>query len=88
MYLQTVARRLLAAALVYREAIPLLTVRELMRVDLPTITRDDTLDIALDKFSRHDAQSLAVLNNEGVTCGLITRARLMERYQRALEERH
>ncbi len=78
----------LAAALVYREAIPLLTVQELMRTDLPTITREETLDVALDKFSRHDAQSLAVLAaGSGMVRGLITRTQLMERYQRALEER-
>jgi len=78
----------LAAALVYREAIPLLTVRELMRTDLPTLTRDLTLDVALDRFSRHDAQSLAVLGTGGAVRGLITRTQLMERYQKALEERH
>jgi CIC family chloride channel protein len=80
----------LSAALVYREAIPLLTVRELMRTDLPTLTRDETLDVALDKFSRHDTQSLAVLEESGSgrIGGLVTRAHLMERYQRALEERH
>jgi len=80
----------LSAALVYREAIPLLTVRELMRSDLPTVTRDESLDLVLDKFSRLDVHSLAVLEEggSGRVAGLITRAHLMERYQRALEERH
>jgi CBS domain-containing protein len=78
----------LSAALVYREAIPLLTVRELIRTDLPTTTREETLDVARDKFSRSDVQSMAVLSDGGHVEGLITRARLMEKYQRALEERH
>lgn len=80
----------LSAALVYREAIPLLTVRELMRTDLPTVTRDETLDVALDKFSRHDAQSLAVVSKgeRKSVRGLITRTHLMDRYQQALEEKH
>lgn len=83
----------LSAALVYREAIPLLTVQELMRIDLPTVTRDETIDVTLDKFSRTDAQSLAVLRGGGdedarKVRGLITRAFLMDRYQKALEERH
>jgi CIC family chloride channel protein len=78
----------LSAALVYREAIPLLTVRELIRIDLPTTTHDETLDMALDKFSRSDVQSMAVLSDSEQVLGLLTRARLMEKYQRALEERH
>jgi CIC family chloride channel protein len=83
----------LSAALVYREAIPLLTVRELMRSDLPTLTHDETLDVAMDRFSRHDAQSLAVLDDAEAdggqrVRGLLTRAGLMQRYHKALEERH
>ncbi len=78
----------LSAALVYREAIPLLTVRELIRIDLPTLTRDETLDVALDKFSRSDVQSMAVVDDAGRVEGLINRARLMEKYQRALEQTH
>ena len=76
----------LSAALVYREALPLLQVHELRRADLPTVTMDETLDVALDKFSTHDAQSLAVLNDgkSGTVRGLLTRARLMQRYQAAL----
>jgi CIC family chloride channel protein len=78
----------LSAALVYREAIPLLTVHELIRFDVPTTTRDETLDVALDKFSRSDAQSIAVLDDRRRVEGVLTRARLMEKYQRALEEVH
>jgi len=78
----------LSAALVYREAIPLLQVQELTRNDLPTVTPDESLDLVLDKFSTHDAQSLAVLDDtgDGDVRGLITRSRLMERYQAVLSK--
>ena len=58
----------------------------LQRTDLPVVTQDETLDIVLDKFSRYDVHSLAVLDEsrEGVVVGLITRSRLMQRYQNAL----
>jgi CIC family chloride channel protein len=77
----------LKAALVYREAIPLLQVSELLRNDLPTVTMDEPLDVVLDKFSQHDVQSLAVLDDDGdgSVRGLITRQRLMKRYQQALD---
>lgn len=53
----------LTAALIYREAIPLLQVSELLRADLPTVTPEETLDIVLDKFSAHDVQCLVVLES-------------------------
>jgi len=99
----------LTAALIYREAIPLLQVSELQRNDLPTVSPDDTLDLVLDKFSVHDVQCLAVLESSHdsehaplgparrtrahtgpasqkhrAILGLITRSRLMHRYQDAL----
>ena len=78
----------LQAALVYREAIPLLQVNELQRSDLPTVLPHDTLDLVLDKFSRHDVQSLAVLDvtGDGSVLGLITRSRLMQKYQAELDK--
>ena len=92
-YVGMVTRDDLAAALVYREAIPLLQVHELQRSDLPTVTADEPLDVVLDKFSTHDAQSLPVMEtseggHEGgkLVRGLITRSRLMERYQEALSK--
>jgi chloride channel protein, CIC family len=90
-YVGMVTRDDLAAALVYREAIPLLQVHELQRSDLPTVTNDETLDVVLDKFSTHDAHSLPVMettpNGGGkLVRGLITRSRLMERYQEALSK--
>ena len=73
-------------ALVYRESIPLLQVSELQRSELPTIGLEETLDLVLDKFSRSDVQALVLLTNSGDISGLITRARLMKRYQQAINE--
>ena len=78
-------------ALLEREAIPLLLVEELMRTDLPTISLDESLDTVLDKFSRVDVSSLAVLTTSegtvsGNVLGLMTRSRLLRRYQQALTE--
>ncbi len=76
----------LREALVYREAIPLLQVNELTRNDLPAINRDDTLDVVLDLFSRHDTQSLPVADeyNSTTMVGVMTRSALLARYQTAL----
>ncbi len=71
--------------LLQREAVPLLIVSELMRDDLPTVTRDETLEMVLDKFSRHDVASLTVVDANNTVKGLVTRARLMQRYQALLE---
>ena len=78
----------LKAALLYREAIPLLQVNELQRSDLPTVAFDETLDLVLDKFSKFDVQSLAVIDEakDGSMLGLITRDRLMRQYQQALNK--
>ena len=76
----------LRSALVYREAIPLLLISELQRSDLPTIQMDEPLDIVLDKFSKKDVQSLAVVNSQDVILGVMTRTELMNRYQKALDE--
>jgi chloride channel protein, CIC family len=72
--------------LVQRDAIPLMIVGELMRTGLPTVTRDETLDVVLDKFSRHDVSSLPVLDAGDRVKGVITRARLMRKYHAALAE--
>ena len=75
-------------ALIDREAIPLLLVAELMRTDLPTIRADETLDAALEKFATHDISSLCLVDAfEGVKpIALITRSKLMARYNAALDE--
>lgn len=82
----------LRTALLAHEAIPLLLVEELMRTDLPTVSPDETLDFVLDKFSRHDVTSLAMVRDDspgdhaGKVLGLLTRGRLMSRYHQALHE--
>lgn len=87
-YLGMVTAEDLQAALVFREAIPLLQVEEIERTDLPCVVLDDTLDVALDRFSGHEAASLPVLTQAdgGRVIGLLTRTRLMREYQIALEE--
>ncbi len=88
-YLGMVTGADLQAALVFREAIPLLQVEEIERTDLPSVTLDDTLDVVLDRFSSHDAASLAVVSgaDEGLrVVGVLTRTRLMREYQHKLTE--
>ncbi len=77
----------LKAALMFREAIPLLQVSELQRTDLPFITPDETLDVVLEKFSRSDVDALPVLvdGDPHRVSGLVTRTRLIKRYQAALD---
>ncbi len=88
-YLGMVDGQDIRTALLEREAIPLLLVEELMRTDLPTVSLDESLDTVLDKFSRFDVSSLAVTTAaesgvSGNVLGLMTRSRLLRRYQQAL----
>jgi len=78
-------------ALIDREAIPLLLVAELMRNDLPAVLTTDTLDLVLERFEDDDIASLPLLGPPNLTghrrpLGLVTRAAVLERYRRALEE--
>lgn len=74
------------AALIDREAIPLLLVAELLRTDLPTVEPSDTLDSVLDKFARHDVASLCILEpTTDRPRALLTRREVMHRYQQELE---
>lgn len=75
-------------ALIDREAIPLLLVAELVRTDLPTVRRDETLDTVLEKFAKHDVASLCVVSpiDERLPIGVITRGSVLRRYSEALEE--
>ena len=86
-YLGMVTAQEMRTALIEREAIPYLVVSEVMRRDLPTVSPDETLDQVLEKFSKHDVASLALVDDRASSrrvLGLITRGRLMQRYQRAL----
>ena len=72
------------AALIDREATPLMVVGELMRADVPLVSHADELGRAFDLFARLDVSSLAVGLGDGQVLGTISRAALMRRYQREL----
>ena len=86
-YRGMVTSRDLRETLVHRDAIPLLTVEELTRDDLPCVLAGDTLDVALDRFSRHDVESLPVVLDAQTrqVHGLVSRQALLRRYQQELE---
>ncbi|MHC4975747.1 MAG: chloride channel protein [Planctomycetota bacterium] len=77
-------------ALLEMDALPFLLVEDLVMRTLPTITHDEGLDIVMDKFAKHDVTSLAVVepdaNGNLKVAGLLTRGRLMNKYQQALRE--
>lgn len=86
-YLGMVTGEDVRAALIDREAIPLLLVAELMRTDLPTLMPEESLDTVIDKFAQHDVACLCVLDSVArIPRGLVTRASVMKRYQQALSE--
>lgn len=71
--------------LLEREAVPLMIVGELMRANLPTVSTEQTLEQVLDLFAHHDVASLAVLDDHAGVVGVITRSKLIRRYQAALQ---
>lgn len=89
-YLGLVTGADMRTALIDREAIPLLLVAELLRSDLPAVHPDETLDVVMDKFAQYDVASLCMVDRTEPTrpAGLLTRASVIRRYQRALEDSH
>lgn len=85
-YMGMVAGADMRTALIDREAIPLLLVAELLRTDLPTIALDERLDTVIDKFSKHDIASLAIVNKDNHPIELITRANVLTQYREALDQ--
>lgn len=75
----------LRAALVYREALALMQVSEIMRDDAPTITASESLDVALERLTAGHAGTIAVVDREQRVEGLLSRDRLMRRYHDELE---
>jgi CBS domain-containing protein len=75
----------LRTALLEPEAVPLVVASDLMRSDVPTVTTDETLDSVFDKFVRFDTASLPVVGDGKRVLGVITRARLIQHYQKAAE---
>ena len=86
-YLGMVTGADIRTALLQPEAIPLLLVGELMREDIPTVHRDETLDIVLEKFAHCDVTSMAVVNapDDPHVVGLLTRRQVMDYYHEASE---
>jgi CIC family chloride channel protein len=75
----------LRAAIVYREALALMQVSEVMRSDAPTIRSTETLDVALERMTDGDVGTLAVIDASKRVEGVLTRDRLMRRYHDELE---
>jgi CIC family chloride channel protein len=73
-------------ALIDREAIPLLLVAELLRADIPTISPLEHLDTVIDKFAQYDLAALCMVSESGAPLGLVTRSKVMQRYQEELEK--
>jgi CIC family chloride channel protein len=78
----------LKTALIDREAVPLLVVGEVMRVDVPVVCAGDSLADALDLFAVHDVARLpvAVSRGTGKIIGVLSRSALMRRYYSTLSE--
>lgn len=75
------------SALVYRDALQLLSVAELVRTDFLPLDPQDTLETALHRFGRHETQVLPVVDPiSNAPVGLISRSQLMALYNRATEE--
>ena len=75
-------------ALWQREAIPLLTVGELTRADVPLVRSTDDLASVLATFSGYDVARLPVClaTRPDRVIGLVSRSLLMKRYHKALSE--
>jgi CIC family chloride channel protein len=73
------------SALLGREALPLLLVRDLMR-EVPPVSTSDDLARVLAMFGRHDVDHLPVtVTRNGRIVGTVSRAKVMRAYQRGLE---
>ena len=77
-----VGSRDLRIALVHREALPLLQVRDIARTGIRAVDMDMPLDQALDLLERG---SLPVKDDRGEIAGVLTRSRVMRAWRRRLE---
>ncbi len=74
-------------ALIYRDALQLLTVAELERNDFNPLEPTDTLDTAMERFGRHETPVLPVVDpTTQQVLGMLTRSHLLRVYSAALEE--
>lgn len=78
----------LRTMLLESDAMPLLTVSDVMREDFPIVQLDETLDVVLDKFAGRPMQSLPVIDPEHPdrVTELTTRAAVMNIYHKNLDE--
>lgn len=77
----------LNAALVWREAMPLLQASELAHADWKPLRPDHTLHEAMGRFTASGAPALAVVDpSSGTLLGVLTRAQVISAYSRALED--
>jgi len=74
------------AALVDREAVPLLLTSELIRHDIPVVMNTDDLASVLDRFTRHNLDHLPVCLSTapGKVIGMISRGGLMKTFQQRM----
>ncbi|HWE02863.1 MAG TPA: chloride channel protein [Tepidisphaeraceae bacterium] len=75
------------AALIDREAVPLLLAGDLLRYDLPCVKSTDDLAYVLEIFSRYEVARLPVClaSNSSRVIGLVSRRALMNQYHNALQ---
>ena len=77
----------LNAALVWREAMPLLQASELAHADWKPLRPDHTLHEAMGRFTASGAPALAVVDPaSGTLLGVLTRAQVISAYSRAVED--
>lgn len=72
-------------ALLEREAVPLLVVGEVMRINIPSVQPDEPLDSVFNKFVAHEVVALPLTHGESKkVIGTITRTAVMSAYMQAL----
>ncbi|RMF85362.1 MAG: CBS domain-containing protein [Planctomycetota bacterium] len=76
----------LRTMLLESDAMPLLTVSDVVREDVPVVHLDETLDIVMDRFQGKPVHSLPVIDSQEsqVLGELVTRAEVMNRYNQLL----
>ena len=85
-YLGMLTHHELELAVIQPESLSLLVAGEVARREVPVLHHTDDLARAMEIFSEHDISGLAVTvaGGSGKVIGILTRARLMQRYHSAL----
>ena len=80
-YRGTITSRELQSALLSREALALTVAADLMRTDIPVTHEDESMEIAFQKLSAKDVESIPVVDpRTRRLLGVLTRERLMQAY--------